>query len=248
MSVILETINLKKYFGEVRAVDNVNLKVERGEFVFIIGPNGAGKTTLVNLISRWLKEDSGRIKFMNQDITPLDCVEVSRLGIVRSFQLVNIFDNLTVLDNVRICILSRMGRSKRILSLLDRDKEVLEEALNILERFDLLDKKDFLASELPHGDRKLLDVAMSFSLKPKLLLLDEPTSGVSTADKRVIMDYIRKVAKEEDITTIIVEHDMDIVFGYSERVLVMHEGKIIADGPPEEIRNDENVKRIMTRV
>lgn len=247
--IILRTENLKKYFGEVRAIDNVNLEIYESEFISIIGPNGAGKTTLINLISRWLREDSGRIEFMGRDITKITKpYEAAKLGIMRSFQLVSVFDNLTVLDNIKVAILSRSGKSSRIFSLLDRDKGVEKEALKIAEAFNLLNRIDVPARELPHGDRKLLDVAISYAFYPKLLLLDEPTSGVSTREKRQIMETIRATTSREGITTIIVEHDMDIVFSYSDRVIVMHQGRIIADGKPGEILRNTEVRSIVMGV
>lgn len=246
---ILKIKNLKKYFGEVRAVDGVDLEIYKGEFVSIIGPNGAGKTTLINLISRWLKEDSGKIEFMGRDITRITRpYEASKIGIVRSFQLVNLFDNLTVLDNLRVAILSRYRRSIKMFSLVDRDEQVRREAIEIAKTFNLLDKIDALARELPHGDRKLLDVAIAYALRPKLLLLDEPTSGVSTSEKRPLIDTIKNAVAREGITTVVVEHDMDIVFSYSDRVIVMHQGKVIASGRPSEVQTNVEVRSIVMGV
>ncbi|MEM2210947.1 MAG: ABC transporter ATP-binding protein [Nitrososphaerales archaeon] len=241
--MILETQNLRKYFGEVHAVDNVNFKVKEEEIVAIIGPNGAGKTTLVNVITGYLKPDGGKIIFMGKDITNASIYERIRAGIVRSFQLVNIFEGLSAFDNIRVAINSRERKEGKIFSLIDRDTTVTKEALQILDLFGL--PKDTLARDLPHGDRKLLDVATAFALKPKLLLLDEPTSGVSTREKNKIMDVIIPAARKEKVSLVVIEHDMDIVFNYSDRIVVMHQGKILFEGKPDEVREHTEVKRVL---
>lgn len=241
--LILETQNLRKYFGEVHAVDDVNFKVKEEEIVAIIGPNGAGKTTLVNVITGYLKPDRGKIIFMGKDITNTSIYERIRAGIVRSFQLVNIFEGLSAFDNIRVAINSREKKEGKIFSLIDRDTAVTNEALQILDLFGL--PKDTLAKDLPHGDRKLLDVATAFALKPKLLLLDEPTSGVSTREKNKIMDVIIPAARKEKVSLVVIEHDMDIVFNYSDRIVVMHQGKILFEGKPDEVREHSEVKRVL---
>jgi len=242
---ILVTRNLKKYFGEVHAVDGVNLSILEGEVAFIIGPNGAGKTTFLNLLCKWLEPDEGKIFFMGKDVTKMPPYKLTKMGIGRSFQLVNLYDTLTVFDNIRVAVISRLGRSGKIFSLVDRDKEVAKETEEILKTFGLSDKKDLLASELPHGDRKLLDVAIPFALKPKLLLLDEPTSGVSTEEKDPVMKTIVSAVKAAGTTALIIEHDMSIVFSYSDRVIAMHEGKILADGKPKEVQENKLVKTLI---
>lgn len=245
---ILETKNLKKYFGEVHAVDNVNIYVDYGEKVAVVGSNGAGKTTLINLISRWLDVDSGKIIFQGKDITNYDVRKAVESGIVRSLQLVRLFDNMTVYDNLRVAVAKSLNKGNKMLHLIDMDKQINEISLSILNEFGLLDKKDMLAGEIPHGDRKLLDVAISAALKPKLLMLDEPTSGVSTADKKIFMNRIVEYIEKEGITLVFIEHDMDIVFGYADRVIVMHEGKVIAEGKPEEVKSDTLVRSVLLGV
>jgi len=244
---ILLLRDLSKYFGGVRAVDRVSLKIYEHEFLSIIGPNGAGKTTLVNLISGYLKPTSGTIIYYNKDITKLDPVERIRMGIVRSFQLVNIFNNLTVFENILIPIISRRGAAtvKNIVKIIDGEKEVIDEAEEILKVFDLSRYADKYPMELSQGDRKLLDVAIAFALRPRLIMLDEPTSGVATKEKHVIMEKIYEILKKSGITSIIIEHDMDIVFKYSQRIVVMHQGRIIADGAPEEIRARDDIKSLL---
>jgi branched-chain amino acid transport system ATP-binding protein len=242
---LLETIDLKKYFGDTHAVDDVSLSIEEGEFVSLVGANGAGKTTLVNLISAFFPPDSGRILFQEQDITGLSATERVEAGIARSFQLVNLFDDRTVFDNVAQAIFSRDGKASRILTLADRDGAVTEETMEVLHRFGLEDKRDLLAGGLAQGERKLLDVAVAYALRPILLCLDEPTSGVSTRDKAQIMDTISEAVRGGGITAIIIEHDMDVVFKYSDRIVVMHQGAILADGSPDEIRNNNEVATVL---
>lgn len=245
---ILVTEKLKKYFGEVHAVDEVDFQVKEGEMMSLVGPNGAGKTTLVNLISGYLIPDSGRILFLGNDITRKSPYARIRDGIARSFQLVNLYDELTLLDNVRIAILSRAGKTMKFFTLLERDTEVRKEAEDLLDAFGIRELENLLPTGVSQGDRKLLDVAIAVALKPKLLMLDEPTSGVSSREKRGIMDRIVDVVRGEKISSLIVEHDMDIVQEYSDRVAVMHEGKMLAIGGPDEVMEDPKVKSTLLGV
>src|SRR4030067_1070802 len=234
--------NLKKHFGSVKAVDHVNLEIKEGEIVSIIGTNGAGKTTLVNLISGYIKPDSGRIQFLDKDITYAPPYVRIKLGVGRSFQLIQLFSNSTVLDNVRIALFSKYGMIRRGLLPADRYSSVTDEAIKILGSFSMSAKKNLSPKGLSEGDLKILDIAIAFALKSKLLLLDEPTSGVATNDKFKVMDSIVKAIKKEGLSTLIIEHDMDIVSGYSDRVIVMHEGKIMAEGKPDEVMENKEVK------
>jgi branched-chain amino acid transport system ATP-binding protein len=234
--------NLTKHFGGFTAVDDVNLEIKEGEIISIIGTNGAGKTTLVNMISGYLKPDQGTILFFDKDITHASPYIRIKLGIGRSFQLIQLFENSTALDNVRTALFSKYGMIRRGLLPADRYTSVTEEAAKILKNFNMLDKKDLTPKALSEGDMKILDVAIAFALKSKLLLLDEPTSGVATQDKFKVMDSIVSAIRKEGISTLIIEHDMDIVSGYSDRVVVMHEGKIMAEGKPAEIMENREVK------
>jgi len=242
---MLTVDNLKKHFGFVRAVDNINLQIREGEIVSIIGTNGAGKTTLVNLISGYLKPDSGRILFFDKDITYASPYVRIKLGVGRSFQLIQLFRNSTVLDNVRTALFSKYGMIRKGLLPADRYSSVTEEAIQILNNFNMSDKKELTPTGLSEGDLKILDIAIAFALKSKLLLLDEPTSGVATSDKFKVMDSIVSAIKKEGVSTLIIEHDMDIVSGYSDRVIVMHEGRIMAEGKPDEIMENRDVKAIV---
>jgi branched-chain amino acid transport system ATP-binding protein len=242
---LLQTIDLKRYFGDTRAVDNVNLSIEEREFVSLVGPNGAGKTSLINVISAHLQSESGQILFKGEDITHASVTERVKAGIARSFQLVNVFDDLTAFDNVSLSIFSRDGKTANLATLAQLDDDVSNEADGVLDQFGLTAKRGERARDLAQGERKLLDVALAYALKPKLLFLDEPTSGVSTRDKGQIMDTIASVVRGEGITAVIVEHDMDVVFKYSDRIVVMAQGAILAQGTPDEIRKNEQVAMVL---
>lgn len=238
---LLQTAQLTKYFGDTHAVDHVDFSVREGEVLALIGSNGAGKTTLVNVISGLIAPDSGTIRFLAADITGASIHEKIAAGIARSFQLVNLFDKLSAMDNIALSIFARQGKTRRLFTLADADAAVRREASDVLEQFGLLPKAGALAGGLSQGERKLLDVAVAYALKPKLLFLDEPTSGVSTREKAPIMDIITQVVRSERITAVIIEHDMDVVFTYCPRIVAMHQGAILADGTPDEIRNNELV-------
>jgi branched-chain amino acid transport system ATP-binding protein len=242
---ILKTVNLKKYFGDTRAVDDVNLTIQEGEFISLVGPNGAGKTSLVNVVSAYLRPDSGKVIFKGVDVTHASVTERVKAGIARSFQLVNLFDELSTFDNIALAIFSREGKTRNLTTLAHFDHEVNAETDNVLVQFNLSGKRNERARDLSQGERKLLDVAIAYALKPKLLFLDEPTSGVSTRDKGQIMDTIASVVRGERITAAIVEHDMDVVFKYSDRIIVMHQGAILAQGVPDDIRKNDEVAMIL---
>lgn len=242
---LLRTNKLKKHFGDTRAVDEVDFTVTEGEFLSLVGANGAGKTTLVNLISAYLEPDSGEIYFNDRDITYLPVAERIKSGIARSFQLVNLFDDLSAFDNVALAILSREGKTHNLFMLADRDSDVARETEEVLRQFGLESKRDTMAGGLAQGERKLLDVAVAYALHPKLLFLDEPTSGVSTRDKAQIMDTVSSVVRAGKITAVVIEHDMDVVFKYSDRIVVMNDGSILADGTPDEIRQNNEVAAIL---
>jgi branched-chain amino acid transport system ATP-binding protein len=242
---LLETRGLTKRFGDFVAVNAVNFRVNQGEFLSLVGSNGAGKTTLVNLISAQLKADTGQILFEDRDITQSSVAERIRAGIARSFQLVNLFDGLSVFDNVSLAIFSREGKVRSLATLAESDHAVRDEALEVLGLFGLGTKRTLLAGGLAQGERKLLDVAIAYALKPKILFLDEPTSGVGTRDKAQIMDTVSGVVRGGTVTAVVIEHDMDIVFKYSDRVVVMHEGGFLADGLPAEIRANKEVQTVL---
>jgi len=242
---ILKLIDVKKHFGGVRALENITTTLNEGEIVMVIGPNGAGKTTLVNVISGYVFPDGGKIIYSGEEITKYPPLKRIEEGIVRSFQLVNIFDGLTVYENLMTALFSRRKNYSKMYKLVDDYVEVFNEAENVLRLFGLIDVADKNVKSISYGDRKLLDIAVSFAMNPRLIMLDEPTSGVATKDKDEIMEKILEIIRKTEVTSIIIEHDMDIVFRYSERVIVMHQGKIIADGEAEEVRRSEEVKKVL---
>lgn len=242
---ILRTQGLKKYFGEVKAVDGVDFEIMPGELVAMIGPNGAGKTTFVNTVTGYYAPDGGKILFDGRDVTHASRVKKIKLGIARSFQLVNLYDDLTCLDNIRVALVSRENMSNVFWRTIDAYGKIAEEARETLKAFSLAHRENVLAKELPQGERKLLDVAMAYALRPKVLLLDEPTSGVASREKHDIMQTIVPVIKSRKIATMVIEHDMEIVFRYADRIVVFHEGKIIAQGSPDEIRRTEAIEKVL---
>jgi branched-chain amino acid transport system ATP-binding protein len=242
---LLQTIELRKQFGDTKACDGVNFIVNKGEFLSLVGSNGAGKTSLVNLISAQLTPDSGQILFEGNDITFAPVHDRIKAGIARSFQIVNLFDGLSVFDNVALSIFSREGKAVKMAALAEHDAAVRRETFEVLGQFGLKDKSWILAGGLAQGERKLLDVAVAYALRPKLLFLDEPTSGVSTRDKSQIMDTVSSVVRAGTVTAVVIEHDMDVVFRYSDRIVMMHEGRFLADGTPEEIKANNEVASIL---
>jgi branched-chain amino acid transport system ATP-binding protein len=237
---ILTIQNLYRHFGGVAAINGVNLAFSENELRSIIGPNGAGKTTLFNVITGKLSANSGQIVFRGQDITNRPPHEVVRLGICRTFQKSSIFPGLTVLENVRIARQIRLGGSRRIFAARDSLKTVQEETQAILERLGLRDKGKMLASSLSHGDQRLLEIGVALAGAPRLLLLDEPTAGMSPRETEQTMHLIRQLAK--DVAVILVEHDMEVVMTISDKISVMHQGAIIAEGNPDEIQRNDQVR------
>jgi len=240
--MILRAEGLRKFYGEFCALDGVSLAVGAGEFVSIIGPNGAGKSTLINVLTGVLRPSAGTVRLNDRDITGIGPVRLARLGMARSFQLVQIFPDLTVMETLQAAVVSRLGRGTRLFASLARDRAVEDGALEVAELFRLADKRHTLSRQLPQGDKKLLDVASAFALRPEIILLDEPTSGVSTADKTAIMEILVTASRRIGCRAIIqVEHDMDIVFGYSDRIIALHQGRVLADATPAAIEADARV-------
>jgi branched-chain amino acid transport system ATP-binding protein len=252
--MILRAEGLQKFYGKFCALDGVSLSVGAGEFVSIIGPNGAGKSTLINLLTGVLRPSAGRVSFRGRDVSGIGPARLARLGMARSFQLVQIFPELTVLETLQAAVVARLGRGTRLFASLARDRDVHGEALEVAELFGLDAKRGVPARQLPQGDKKLLDVAAAFALRPHIILLDEPTSGVSTSDKTAIMEILVAASRRIGLQAIIqVEHDMDIVFAYSDRIIALHQGKVLADAPPAAIQADQRVidtvigRRVPTR-
>jgi len=239
---MLRAENLSRNFGGLMAVNNVSLTVQAGERRAIIGPNGAGKTTLFNLLSGELPPLKGHIFLDQKEITPLPAHERARLGIGRTFQRNNLFLNLSVLENVRLAIQARVGISHRPFTPVERFTTVQEEAGHLLERFGLQDKADLPARNLSYGEQRQLEIALALATKPRVLLLDEPTAGMSPAETTAMVNMLHQMPR--DITLLIIEHDMDVVFSLADRITVLHYGEVIADGSPEEVKGDPRVMEV----
>ena len=222
------------------ATNAVNIEFKENRLKSIIGPNGAGKTTLINVITGRLPASSGAILFQGRDITDQPAHRLTRLGICRTFQITSIFMGLTVFENVRISKQMKRGGSFRIFSKKASLKKVNEQTWEILERLDLKDKAYVPSSNLAHGDQRLLEVAMALASEPKILFLDEPTAGMSPAETEHIAQLIKGLT--EKISVALVEHDMDVVMTISDEITVLHQGTIIAEGPPEAIQSNQKVK------
>jgi branched-chain amino acid transport system ATP-binding protein len=241
MEEILRTINLTKNFGGLGAVQDVNFNVKKGDLQSIIGPNGAGKSTFFKLITGELKPSKGQIFFLNNDITHLPQTAISHLGIAVAYQITNIFPMLTVFENVRVAAQSRKT-TFNLWSGAMSHKEFVEQTLYILEQIKLLDFKNEIAANLSHGDQKRLEIGIAIATRPNLLLLDEPTAGLSPTETRQTIDLIKRIAR--DLTIILVEHKMKVVMEVSDKITVLHYGRLLAQGTPDEIRNNEEVRRV----
>jgi branched-chain amino acid transport system ATP-binding protein len=242
--VILETEKLTNYFGKVCTAQDLNLCLEAGVLTSIIGPNGAGKSTLINLITGNLPVQSGRILFQGKDITKLPIYRRVRLGICRSFQIVNIFPQLSVFENLMIPVLSLAGRGNKFFRKVSGELASVKEVEGLLEKVGLSQVRDSLASALSHGDQRLLEVGVALAAKPTLLFLDEPTAGMNPVERVRLLDNIKQLSRDGQPTFVIVEHDMDTVFFLSERIIVLHRGEVIGDGTPAEIKTNEKVKEV----
>ena len=244
VTFLLQAQGLEKRFGAVVAASAINIGIERGERVSLIGSNGAGKTTFVNMITGYLKPDSGSIHLAQRDITQLAPRAITRLGVARSFQIPQLCPDLSVLDNMLVATACHDDR----LSFwqVARGGVAVARADALLERFRLIEHRARRVAELPGGIRKLLDIAMALTAAPKLLLLDEPTSGVSAEEKFPMMETIMSALGQEAMTVLFVEHDMDIVERYASRVVAFYSGRIIADGAPREALATDDVRRYVT--
>jgi branched-chain amino acid transport system ATP-binding protein len=241
MGEILKTIDLTKNFGGLAAVQKVSFSIEEGDLQSIIGPNGAGKSTFFKLITGEIKASEGQILFMGQDITHLPQTAISHRGIAVSYQITNIFPMLSVLENVRVAAQSRKT-TFNLWSKAISHRELLYQSEGIMELIGLADLKDETAANLSHGDRKRLEIGIALATKPKLLLLDEPTAGLSPPETRQTIELIKKIS--EGLTIILVEHKMKVVMEVSSKVTVLYYGSLLVQGTPDEIRNNEEVKRV----
>jgi branched-chain amino acid transport system ATP-binding protein len=242
MKVLLETRKVCKSFGPIRVLEQVSMAVHEGEVVSVVGPNGAGKTTLVNLLTGLLKPSAGEVLFMGETIAGVGPVELADRGLARAFQLIQIFPKLTVKETIAAAVISRRGERWRLFSRLTADT-VVDAAVNeVAEIFGLTARLEHIGATLSQGEKKLLDVASAFALDPRVILLDEPTSGVSTAEKHGIMKTLIAAAKRAGVKAIVlVEHDMDLVAAYSSRIIALSEGRVLADLTPDKFFADPHL-------
>jgi branched-chain amino acid transport system ATP-binding protein len=237
---MLRVEGLHKSFEDFKAVSGADLKVEAGQMVAVIGPNGAGKTTLFNLITGQLKPDRGRIIFNDEEIGSLPPYEICRRGIARSFQIANIFPRLTVFRNVQVSVLSQQRKSTRLFR--PAQTIAVEETRRILENVGLSDKADTVAGALAHGDQRTLEIAIALGNNPQLLVLDEPTAGMSAEETGTTMALIRRLADEQGLTILFCEHDMEIVFNVAQSIMVMHQGMTLLQAGPEAVHSSRQVQ------
>jgi branched-chain amino acid transport system ATP-binding protein len=235
----LQIQGLNKAFGGLKALHNVSFVAEEGLVTSVIGPNGAGKTTLFNVITGHLQADGGKVLYKGEDLTNLPPHKVVRKGIARSFQIVNIFPKLTVFENVQVALISRLGKSPNFISpARDLGREEITE---ILDTVGLDGQAGSLAETLSYGDQRIMEIAIALASKPALLLLDEPTAGMGPQETYATVELIRSLIKKQGLTILLVEHDMDVVFSVSDAIVVMHQGEVIANGKPSEVKQNETV-------
>jgi branched-chain amino acid transport system ATP-binding protein len=242
VNALIETAGVSKAYGDFIALDGVTLSIAEGELVSIVGPNGAGKTTLVNVLTGLLKPTAGVVRFKGDDIAGIGPVMLAKRGMARAFQLVHIFPAMTVAETIATAVVSQSGKSLRFLASIKADKTVRARVREVASIFGLDSKLESEARLLSQGEKKLLDIASAFALAPEVILLDEPTSGVSSGDKHGIMRNVVDAAKRAGVKAIIlVEHDMDLVAEYSSRIVALQAGKVLADRPPAEFFRDPEI-------
>jgi len=242
MAIILETIGLAKRFGGIVAAADVTLAIQQGARHALIGPNGAGKTTVINLLTGVLKPTAGRILLDGRDITALDPHQRVRLGMARTFQINQLFLDLTPLETIGLAVSERLGAGGDWWRLVGSNSAVTDEIVEIVERFRLADVMHERTAILPYGKQRLLEIALAFACRPHVLLLDEPAAGVPEAERRDILEAV--AALPDDVTVLLIEHDMDIVFSFADRISVLVNGALFVDGAPDEVARDPRVKAV----
>ena len=244
MTALLETDDLVKEFGGLVATDHVNLEIQEGELLSLIGPNGAGKSTLINLITRMLNETEGDVRFEGESIVDLEPHEVVQRGIGKSFQTASIFPDLSVEENANIASFGAEHGSFRFNFFRHRDAypEVEQRTREVLDAVELLDQRETTASALPYGDKRRLELGIALASEPSLLLMDEPTAGMSPEETAATVDLVEDLQADLDLTIMLVEHDMEVVFRVSDRIAVLNRGSIIAEGTPEAVQGDPAVQ------
>ncbi|HEV2000073.1 MAG TPA: ABC transporter ATP-binding protein [Xanthobacteraceae bacterium] len=242
MTTVLETVGLEKRFGGITAANDVSLKVEKGARHALIGPNGAGKTTVVNLLTGVLRPTAGRILLEGRDITDLGAHERVRLGVARTFQINQLFGDLTPLESLGLAVSERMGSGRDWWRLVGSKSGVVEEVMELIERFQLVDVMYERTTILPYGKQRLLEVALAIACRPHVLLLDEPAAGVPETERHEILAAV--AALPADVTVLLIEHDMDLVFSFADRISVMVNGALFVEGAPAEVARDPRVKAV----
>lgn len=240
--MLLQTQSITKEFGKLRAVNQVSLDINKGDIHAIIGPNGAGKSTYFNLVTGYHPATSGKVLFRGKEITHLPAYTRCNLGITRSFQITSIYPKLTVYESVLMALLSHRKATLKFFS--SANKFFKEKVWNILEDVELADHANTLGDSISHGDKKRLELAITLGTEPELLLLDEPTCGMSPEETESTMALIQKLSTERGITILFTEHDMSVVFGIAKRISVLHQGTLIADGSPQAVRASEEVQKV----
>jgi len=237
---ILEAVGISKHFGGLMANDNVSFMVEEGKITSIIGPNGAGKTTLFNLLTGLHRPDKGQVIFDGQDISGWPIHKIVNLGIVRSFQVLNIFNEISPAENIRLAVQSRKKRSLNFFRPTTGFADINQETDAVLDEIGLTDVKNLPTKTLSYGDKRVLEIGIAMASKPRLLLMDEPTSGLPTSETERIKKFIKKISSQ--LTVLVIEHDMDIVLTISDVIIVLHQGRVIAQGAPAEIKANDEVQ------
>jgi branched-chain amino acid transport system ATP-binding protein len=237
---MLRIENLRKSFDGFMAVSDVNLEVNPGEVVAVIGPNGAGKTTLFHLITGQISPDNGRILFRGQDIAGMAPYDICRKGICRSYQVVNIFNRMTVFENVQVALMSFLNMTFNLMS--PARKLLIKEVFEILESVGLAEKADQISGSLSHGDQKVLEIAIALGNRPELLILDEPTAGMSPEETAMALDLMNRLSGELGLTILFCEHDMELVFSIARRIMVMQQGKTLIQATPDQVKSSRQVQ------
>lgn len=239
---ILEVQSLRKHYGKVTALNGIDLAFRRGELTSLIGPNGSGKTTFYNVVTGRYRPSSGRVLFGGRDIGGMAPHRVVRLGIARSFQINNIFADLSVFENFRAAVIAHSGARLNLFRHVDSYPAIRERALELLDLVSLLDVQEKQCSEISYGDMRKVEIGLALAGRPSLLFLDEPTAGMTPEETRAMVALIRRIADTTKTTVVITEHDMSVVFTVSERIVVLSYGDVLADGAPAEIRRNEKVR------
>jgi len=248
MSAVIETEGLERRFGMLVAVDDVTVSINEGEITSIIGPNGAGKSTFYNLLAGQLKPTDGVVRIRPRgggdlvEVSGMEPFEINRLGLSRAFQINNVFEGLTVTDNVRVARISHDDRTLDLTALAKQDEALTEACWEVVDLVGLEEVAETECANLSHGDKRKVEIALALASDPSVVLLDEPTAGMNATETHRMVDLIRQLDEETDTTFVVTEHDMEVVLGISDRILVLDRGSLIADGTPEEVMRDARVR------